>query len=303
MKKLFHILETTQFKRGWLEKDFFPLVDEMKETVKSKKIITDMAGKIMIDIFYASSLQTKFAAETAMKRLGGETITIEKTKLPLKEVIEGALTANPDVIALRYNQEGGAKKAAEISPVPIINFGEEYGDHPLQALTDSYTILKRRGKIDGATVAIAGELTRIGAARALIRLLENFSEVKVSLAYPSTIRFEKDIAELKKRGMLDKETADFKDIISEADIIYQVPLAPQRLANPYFGLNGASLNGFNVSPEMLSLAKKDAIIMDPLPSHREKPLPELDADPRSVYLEQAENSLYVCMAILKIILS
>lgn len=282
--KLFHVLDSGIFPYNWLIDEFFPLVDEMKKAAESGTLKPVLSGKLMIGIFQRPSLQTRFAAETAMQRLGGK---VAETG-PDQKNLAAVINIVPDIIILRADRDGGALEAAEISPrIPIINCGEEFGDHPTQALTDSYTIWEKLGRLTDFSIVISGELNRIGAARAITSLLTNCPNVKFYFVFPPVIKWP-------------YESSDLCEVVADVDVVYQIPIPEARLSilNSH-GQCGAMM----VTAEMLGSMRKESVILNPLP-RRENPPPEIikvDSDPRAAYFEQAENAQYVWMALLKII--
>jgi len=319
MKKLHHIIEAQQFDRLWLEEEFFPLADEMEKIVKKKGIWyffgyffkrRALSGKKMASLFYEPSTRTRASFEIAMRRLKGEVIFSTENAREFSSAVKGETLEDtirvlcgyrPDVIVLRYHEEGGAKRAAEVSSVPIINGGDGPGQHPTQSLTDIYTIKKERGRIAGTSIAMSGDLARGRTVRSLSYLFAKFPEVKIYYISPEVARMRNDIKDyLKKHNVWFEEGNDLREIAPKVDVIYQTRTQKERgaLLERYENKKGFCI----INQEILDLMKKDAIIMHPLP-HTEEIAPEVDLDPRAVYFRQAENGLYVRMALLKMVLS
>jgi len=204
----------------------------------------------------------------------------------------------PDVIVLRYDKEGGAKIAAQFSSVPIINAGDGTGEHPTQALLDIYTIQKELGKIDGISIAMVGDLARGRTVHSLSYLLGQFSNIKIYFVSPKSLKMKDEIKEyLKKQNIIFSEETDLKKVASLVDVIYQTRIQKER------GSMLKDSEGFYiVNQEILNLMKKEAMIMHPLP-RLDEISPDVDKDPRAAYFRQAENGLYVRMALLKMMLS
>ncbi len=309
MKKLHHIIESQQFDRDFLEKALFPLAQKMEKVAKeggSKAL----SGKRMITLFYEPSTRTRASFEMAMDLLGGKVVFSTENARQFSSAVKGETLEDtirilngyrPDVIVLRYDEEGGAKRAAEVSKVPIINGGDGTGQHPTQALLDLYTIQKEIGKIAGISVAMVGDLARGRTVRSLSYLLTKFPGVKIYFISPQVAKMRDDIKDyLKRKRVWFTEGNDLREVAPKIEVIYQTRTQKERaplLADP------EKENGFYIiNQEVLDLMKKDAIIMHPLP-HVEEIAPEVDLDPRAVYFRQAENGLYIRMALLKMILS
>src|SRR5512135_57500 len=170
--KFRHVVESQQFT--------VPMLLELFERTRSMERIVARGGtldyqhRIMATLFYEPSTRTRFSFEAAMYRLGGRVLATEQARLFSSEVegehledtirIIGGYT---DVIVLRHNEVGGAKRAAQVSPVPVINAGDgNGGQHPTQALLDLYTIFRERS-LEGLAIAITGELDKGRTARSL----------------------------------------------------------------------------------------------------------------------------------------
>ena len=313
MAKLHHIIESQQFDRNFLEKELFPLTKEMEKVVKEGGSNL-LSGKRMITLFYEPSTRTRASFEMAMDLLGGRVVFSTENARQFSSAAKGETLEDtirilngyyPDVIVLRYDEEGGAKRAAEVSSVPIINAGNGTGQHPTQALLDLYTIRKEIGKIEGTSIAMVGDLTRGRTIRSLSYLYTKFPEVKIYFISPEVMRVKDDIKDyLKSKKVWFEEGNDLRKIAPKVDVIYQTRTQKERGSvldyNPLTFQQGKSF--CIVNQEVLNLMKKDAIVMHPLP-HVEEIAPEVDRDPRAAYFRQAENGLYIRMALLKMILS
>jgi len=316
--ELKHIIEAQQFERNWLEEEFFPLVKQMERRVDLGGS-SDLLGKRMIILFYEPSTRTRASFEMAMVIQGGIVAfstenAKEFTKAVVGETLEDTIRVfcryRPDVIVLRYYEEGGAKRAAEVSSVPIINAGDGPGQHPTQALLDLYTIYKKLGRIDNISIAMCGDLARGRTVRSLSYLLGKFSDIKIYFVSPEVLRMKEDIKNyLDRHGVIwTEEYHDLWAVAPKIDVIYQTRTQTER---PDQAIDRTALvkrydktEGFYiVNQEVLDLMKKDAIVMHPLPRVNEI-TPEVDKDPRAVYLtDQVESGLVTRMALLKMILT
>ncbi len=322
MAKLHHIIESQQFSRDFLEREFFPLAQEMEKITK-KGGNNLLSGKKMITLFYEPSTRTRASFEMAINLLGGKVVFSTENARQFSSAIKGETIGDtikvfnkywPDVIVLRYDEEGGVKRAAEVSEAPIINAGDGTGQHPTQALLDLYTIQKEIGKIAGTSIAMVGDLARGRTVRSLSYLYAKFPEVKIYFISPETAKIKDDIkAYLKKHQIWFEEGNDLRDVAFKVDVIYQTRTQKERDCPPKPAASGAGrwdslsknnkkTKGFHIiNQEVLNLMKKDAIIMHPLPRVDEISI-KVDSDPRAAYFRQAENGLYVRMALLKMIL-
>ncbi len=198
--KLKHVVESQQFTVPLLM-ELFVRARGMERLVARGGSL-DYQNRIMATVFYAPSTRTRFSFEAAMHRLGGRVLSTEQARVFSSEV-EGeqvedsirVIASYSDVIVIRHNEEGGAKRAAQVSPVPVINAGDGTGgQHPTQALLDLYTIYRER-PLDGLSVAIIGELDKGRTARSLAYLLAKFDRVKIFFVSPPELQMKPDILE------------------------------------------------------------------------------------------------------------
>ena len=299
--RLRHVVESQQFTVPWLM-ELFDRTRQMEKIVARGGTL-DYQNKIMATLFYEPSTRTRFSFEAAMHRLGGRVLSTEHARAFSSEMegeqVEDSIRiigSYSDVIVIRHNEEGGAKRAAQVSPVPVINAGDgNGGQHPTQALLDLYTIYRER-PLNGLSVAFIGELDRGRTARSLAYLLAKFERVKVFFVAPPELQMRADILEYLDRHNVAYELEwDIDRVVGEVDVVYQTRIRPERLALE------KSRKRFAIDSSVLSRMKSDALIMHPLPRTAELDK-TVDDDPRALYFRQAKNGLYVRMAILTLLL-
>ena len=201
-----------------------------------------------------------------------------------------------DIIVIRHHEEGGARRAAQVSPVPLLNAGDgDGGQHPTQALLDLYTIHRER-PLNGLSVALIGELDKGRTARSLAYLLAKFERVKMFFVSPPETRMKSDIlAYLEEHGVQYEQESDLNRVVGEVDVIYQTRIRPERLRDR------ASLKDYTIDSSVVRRMKPDALILHPLPRTVELDK-SVDDDPRALYFRQAKNGLYVRMALLPMLM-
>lgn len=297
-----HIVESQQFTLPLLM-ELFDRANQMKKIVQ-RGGTKDYENKIMATLFYQPSTRTRFSFESAMYRLGGKVLTTEQAMLfssetegeHLEDTIQ--IMANYcDAIVLRHSQSGGAKRAAAVSPVPIINAGDGAGgQHPTQGLLDLYTIFNEHHSLDGLSVAFVGSLDYGRTARSLAYLLSKFDRVKLYFVAPKEMQIKPDILEhLNEKGVSYQLLDTMEDIVDRVDVVYQTRIEKDRLTN-----SEEDLSKFNIDSNTLQKMKYNSLIMHPLPRSIEIS-PAVDADPRAAYFRQNQNGLYVRMALLSML--
>lgn len=300
--RLHHVVAAQDFNRGMLE-ELFATARAMEEIVTrgGSKLLD---GMIMASLFYEESTRTRFSFESAMHRLGGSVISTENARqfssVSKGETLEDTiriLNGYADVIVMRHYESGAARRAADVSRVPIINAGDGTGQHPTQAFLDLYTIEKELGGIDGIRIAVVGDLANGRTVRSLCYLLTKYRDVRIYLVAPEVVRMREDIKEyLARNDVRFVEETDLRAIAPEVDVLYQTRIQKERFGDrteDYLAARGVYI----VDRELLSRMKPNSIVMHPLPRVDEIAV-EVDADPRAAYFRQAQNGLHIRMALL-----
>jgi len=244
-----------------------------------------------------------------MLRLGGQVISTENAR-DFSSAIKGEsledsvriVAGYADAIVLRHPEEGAALRAAQVSPVPILNAGDGAGEHPTQSLLDLYTIQRELGRIDGLRVVMVGDLANGRTVHSLARLLANFEGVRLTLAAPPAVTMRADVlAQLGAGGVLVEETDALAEALAGADVIYQTRLQRERFADAAGEAAGAAAariaERFRITEAVMASLGPDAIVLHPLPRVGEID-PAVDGDPRAAYFRQARNGVAVRMALL-----
>jgi aspartate carbamoyltransferase catalytic subunit len=306
-KKLKHIIEAKQFSDRKLLGEIFKRADYMEKKDVKGKAPQSLKGKRVASFFYEESTRTRFSFEAAVLALGGKVISTEKAS-QFSSVAKGetlidtikTLNCYVHAIIMRHNIKGSAKIASEVSTAPVINAGDGQGEHPTQALLDIFTIKKEIGRIDNFSIAMIGDLKYGRTVHSLTYLLESRKGVKIYFISPKILRMpEEYIKGLKDSGIQFEETEDMHRLLDKVDVLYVTRIQKERFENPeeYEQVKGA----YTINEETLKHIKKDAVIMHPLPRVTEID-PKIDTDPRAAYFRQAQNGLYIRMALLDMIL-
>ena len=269
-----------------------------------------LRGKILATLFYEPSTRTRLSFESAMLRLGGQVITTENAK-EFSSAVKGesmedtvrVVGSYADAIVIRHFEEGMAKRAAAISPIPVINAGDGKGQHPTQAMLDMYTIYRELGRIDNFKIIMVGDLAHGRTTRSLSYLFGKCKHIEIIFVSPEHLKIGDDIKEyLDKHHIAWKEEQDLNKILPEADIIYLTRVQKERMNQEQYE-NGKGK--YILTPDNISLIKPTARILHPLPHVEEIAIPlEMEQnDPRIAYFRQAENGLYMRMALLEMLLN
>ena len=263
-----------------------------------------LRGKILATLFFEPSTRTRLSFEAAMHKLGGSTIGFAEAEIA--SVRKGENLADTvrtvenyaDVIAIRHPLEGAARLAAEFAKVPIINGGSGAEEHPTQALLDLYTIMKEKGKIDGLKIALVGDL-RYGRTVHSLAYALSYYNVELYLVSPETLRMRREVLEEIREKIPVTEESDIKKVVPLLDVLYVTRIQKERFPDPaeYIKVKGS----YKIDLETLSMAKKDLIVMHPLPRVDEIAA-EVDGTTHARYFQQVWNGIVTRMALLALIL-
>jgi aspartate carbamoyltransferase catalytic subunit len=306
-----HIIEAQQFKKKALQ-EILSSADHIRERTERKLPLDLLKGKILGNLFYVKSMRTNLSFDCAMKRLGGDIIHIDSPENFSSELTGGSfedtirvVSSLVDLIVLRHYLSGSAKRAAEISSVPVINGGDGPAQHPTQALIDLYCIEKLKGGIDGVSIAFIGDLMNSRTIRSLVHFLAKYSGIRIYFASPAVLKIADDMKEyLRENNIPFSESLDnaeeLKEIVSRADILYITQIPKVRFNNQQEEYN-RSREIFRIDQEILKIMKKDTYIMHPLPRDYELQR-EVDRDPRAVYFDLIKYGQFLRMGLLCLVL-
>jgi aspartate carbamoyltransferase catalytic subunit len=296
-----HVVESQQFTLPLLMELFNRA--RLMERIVARGGTLDYQNRILASVFYQPSTRTRFSFEAAMHRLGGRVLSTEHARAFSSEIeteqVEDSIRiigSYSDVIVIRHHEEGGARRAAAVSPVPVINAGDgDGGQHPTQALLDLFTIYRER-PIEGLSVAFIGELDRGRTVRSLAYLLAKFDRVKIFFVSPPELQMKPDILQYLDRHNVKYEIeSDIDRVVGEVDVVYQTRIRSERVSSV------ASQMKYAIDSSVLGKLKSNAMILHPLPRTVELDK-TVDSDPRAFYFRQAANGLCVRMALLTMLL-
>jgi aspartate carbamoyltransferase catalytic subunit len=273
--------------------------------------IKDFAKEDLEFVFYAtdsiSRLKHNERGELGKGRTLGYLFYEPSTRTRMSSVEKGESLADTirvidlysDVILLRHPLDGSSRFAAELSKNPIINAGSGSEEHPTQALLDLYTILKEKGKIDGLSVAIVGDLKYGRTVYSLLYGLANY-KVDIHLVSPSTLRIRKEsIYEIQGKLRI-KEHSKLDEVLAEADVIYVTRIQRERFPDvqEYEKVKGT----YTIDENTLAKAKSDISVMHPLPRVDEISQ-SIDHTKNAIYFKQASYGKELRAALLALMLN
>ncbi|MEE8145241.1 MAG: aspartate carbamoyltransferase catalytic subunit [Kiloniellales bacterium] len=271
-------------------------VDLNRQEDKKKSLLS---GRTVINLFFESSTRTRTSFELAGKRLSADVISMSVAWSSIKKgetLIDTAMTLNamhPDVLVVRHPESGAVKLLSEKVNCAVINAGDGSHEHPTQALLDALTIRRRRGGLEGLTVAICGDILHSRVARSNIHLLTTLG-ARIRVIAPPTLL----PSQIERLGV--ESYFDMREGLRDCDIVMMLRLQTERMQGSYVPSIREYFRFFGLDRDKLRLAKPDALIMHPGPMNRGVEIDSELADDidRSVIREQVEMGVAVRMACL-----
>jgi aspartate carbamoyltransferase catalytic subunit len=262
-----------------------------------KKVPT-LRGRTIVNLFFESSTRTRASFEIAGKRLSADVINFSPSTSSLKKqesILDTARTLDamdPDAVIVRHAVAGVPKRIADELEAPVINAGDGAHEHPTQALLDLLTVRQEKGRIDGLTVAIVGDILHSRVARSNIYGVSKLG-AEVRVAAPPTML----PAAVETLGV--KAFTSLREAIDGADVVMALRIQTERLMGSYFPSVREYSSTFGLDRGKLRYAKDGAIVMHPGPVNRGVELsPDLADHRPSVILDQVRNGVAIRMAVL-----
>lgn len=296
-----NLVSCNQFTKENLQ-ELFDLADQMKKNPEN--FTETLKGKLIAVMFFEPSTRTRMSFEAAIERLGGKMIITENGKEnssarkgeSLEDTIK-ILAGYTDAIVMRHSNDNSAKIAESVSKVPIINAGSGKSEHPTQSLLDMYTIREKRGSFDGIKVGILGDLKYGRTIHSLIEVLSLYNNVEIYALSKNAFELQEEYIEfMKEHNMKYKKCNSFDDMPKDVDVLYHTRIQSERFEGDF------GKEEFIINKKVLDTFSKDTIVLHPLPRNEEIST-DIDDDERAKYFKQAENGMWVRMALLAKILA
>jgi len=286
--------------RDLSKKQILDLVNCAQE-IETGILKPDLSGKIMASLFYEPSTRTQLSFDTAMKRLGGEVISMQGTKGSSVEKGETLadtvkiISQYADIIVIRHYIEGAARYVSEHVELPVINAGDGSNQHPTQSMLDLFSINKTQNTLQNLKIGIVGDLRYGRTVHSLAYALSKFNP-KLYFVAPSLLSLPDYIEEELKVMGVDVWTGEsVEKIIDTVDILYMTRIQRERFADPeeYEKVK----NIYVINAAMLKNVKSTMKILHPLPRVNEIN-DDVDNLPYAYYFDQARNGVFMRQAIL-----
>jgi len=268
--------------------------DKYADACRRKKLAT---------LFFEPSTRTRLSFEAAMYELGGNVISVSSAASSSASKGESVadtvkvVSNYADIIAMRHPKEGAALVAANNATIPVINAGDGGHCHPTQTMADLLTIRREKGAFEGLTIGLCGDLKFGRTVHSLINAMVRYDNVKFVLISPEELKLpsyvKKDVLQARKIPYV--QTTSLEEVMPDLDVLYMTRVQQERFFNEedYLRLRDTYI----LDTRKLEAAKKDMIIMHPLPRVNEISV-AVDDDPRACYFKQTLNGKYMRMALI-----
>jgi len=295
-----HTILSQQFTPEFLE-ELFTLTDEIRKY--PKQFQDELRGKVVATLFYEPSTRTRLSFESAIARLGGSIISTENARgsssASKGETIEDTIriiSMYSDMIIMRHHEDDASLKALATVSVPLINAGSGRSQHPTQGLLDVYTIWRENGTLTNLNISVVGDLLNGRTCDSLVYILSKFEGNSFNFVAPENCSLKEGLKDhLSENSIMFEEFDALEKVVASSGVIYMTRIQKERFdsENEYEKAKGK----YVLTKQLAEQMKQDAIIMHPLPRVDEIAV-EVDGDPRARHFAQAQNGLWVRMALL-----
>ena len=294
-----HLIEITDLTTGEID-ELLTLGDTMRQHPEAYR--DSQRGRILATLFFEPSTRTRLSFESAMLSMGGSVLgfsSADSSSTSKGESLQDTIrtvSCYSDIIAMRHPKEGAPLAAVQKATVPIINAGDGGHNHPTQTLTDLLTIRREKGRLDGLTIGLCGDLKFGRTVHSLIDAMLRYPGMRFVLISPQELRLPVYLKRKMDMASIPwTELEHMEDALPKLDILYMTRVQRERFFNEadYIRLKDT----YVLTPEKMQLAGPDLRVMHPLPRVNEIS-PRVDDDPRAIYFDQVRNGRYVRMALI-----
>jgi aspartate carbamoyltransferase catalytic subunit len=293
-----HLLGLEDLTRSEIETILATADDFMEVSQRRRKKRSDLKGKVIVNLFFEPSTRTRTSFGLAAKRLSADTIDFTSSSSSLSkgetfiDTAKNIEAMGVDVMVVRHSSPGAPHLLAQHLNCSVVNAGDGAHEHPTQGLLDMVTIRRYKGRLEGLTVGLVGDIAHSRVARSNIHGLLKLG-ARVIVCGPPTL-VPQDIAQL---GVDVSHRLD--DILPRCDVINMLRIQFERQRHGLFPSIHEYARLFGMDSQRLRRAKSDVLLLAPGPINRGVEItPEVADGPHSAILQQVANGLAVRMAVL-----
>ncbi|MBI2839279.1 MAG: aspartate carbamoyltransferase [Acidobacteria bacterium] len=269
--------------------------DEFRDPTNGPSLL---AGKLVCLMFFQPSTRTRLGFDVAVKRLGGDTTSLDGPKYeqgmgwsePLEDLLR-VVSDYCDVVVVRHPSTIALEHALPYSSAPVINAGSGREHHPTQALIDLYCIRSRMGHLTDLRIGMVGDLAGSRTARSFVQVLAHWAPAELRLMAPPGRSLDDSVTSAFGAGVVVRHPCLVPD---DLDVLYvaELPNAPD---SPPYDISLRAALG--VTPARVTALPEHAIVLCPGPRLDEIDR-EVDGSHRAAYFAQSRDGLRVRMAVL-----
>jgi aspartate carbamoyltransferase catalytic subunit len=264
---------------------------------RSVKSVPILRGKTVCTLFYEPSTRTRLSFDLAAKRLSADLINVTvATSSVVKgesliDTVHTLEAMKADYIVIRHAASLAPHFLSKNINASVINAGDGFHAHPTQALLDTYSILERKGSLEGLHIGIVGDILHSRVARSDIEAFKKLG-ARVTLCGPPTL-----VPDVFKIYGVDI-TYNLDELLPTLDVINLLRIQKERQRGSMFPSLREYHLKFALTDERLKRCKPDVIIMHPGPINRGIELDNSVAEsPNAIINEQVTNGVAVMMSI------
>ncbi|MFN0088853.1 MAG: aspartate carbamoyltransferase catalytic subunit [Acidimicrobiales bacterium] len=297
-----HLLSVADLGRAGIE-EVLRLTDSFAE-VSARAIpkVPVLRGKTVASLFYEDSTRTRLSFEAAAKRLSADTMTFSVSTSSvqkgesLRDTVQTLDAMGVDAIVVRHGSSGAPHQIARWVRASVLNAGDGWHEHPTQALLDCYTLRQRLGGLDGARIAIVGDVKHSRVARSDVLAFTALG-AEVTLVAPRTL------LPPSLEGWPVRTSEQLDPILPGIDALYLLRMQRERMTEALVPSLREYTARYGMTVARLDRLNPDAVILHPGPMNRGVEIaPEVADLPRAAVLDQVENGVSVRMAVLFLLL-
>lgn len=289
-KVLLQILDTAESFVGVAERDV--------------KKVPLLRGKTVCNIFFENSTRTRTTFEIAAKRLSADVINLnvntssQSKGEAILDTVNNLIAMHADMFVVRHSQSGAAHFIAQHVPdnISVINAGDGRHSHPTQGLLDVFTIRRYKPDMHNLRIAIVGDILHSRVARSEIHALTTLGVPEVRVIAPKTL-LPNEVEKLGVHVFHDMEVG-----LKDVDVVMMLRLQNERMSGAMLPSTQEFFKTYGLTPEKLSFAKPDAIVLHPGPMNRGVEIDSRVADGKqAVILPQVTYGIAIRMATMAIL--
>ena len=293
-----HLLGLEDLSRTEIETLLATAADFVEVSRRRRKKRSDLKGKVVVNLFFEPSTRTRTSFGLAAKRLSADTLDFAPSGSSLSkgetfiDTAKNIEAMGVDIMVVRHSVPGAPHLLAQHLECSVVNAGDGAHEHPTQGLLDIFTIRRVKGRVEGLTVGLVGDIAHSRVARSNLHGLLKLGARVIVCGPPTLVP-----PEVSRLGVEVSHRLD--DILPRCDVINVLRIQFERQRSGLFPSIREYFRLFGMHSERLRRAKSDILLLAPGPINRGVELtPEVADGPHSAILQQVTNGLAVRMAVL-----